>query len=302
MLFMNGDFYLAKKFVNAEGSICVDIRDLLVALILGFVEGLTEFAPISSTGHMIIVDDLLFQSYTILGSAELANTFKVVIQFGSILAVVVIFWRRLVLLTRQSLQTNKNRENTHMLRLSHIVVGLIPAIIFGFLLEGTIDRYLFRVETVIFGLISGAILMLLADRLRAEQSDKHISLDAISYKQAFLIGLYQCLALWPGFSRSGATISGGVLLGLNYRAAADFTFIMAIPIMFGASVLSLYKKWDIMTIQLVPFFTVGFISAFIFALLAIQIFLQLISKIKLKPFAIYRLILALVIIVVYALY
>src|SRR5699024_9440098 len=129
----------------------------------------------------------------------------------------------------------------------HFLIGLLPAIIFGLLFENIIDTYLFRVETVIIGLLLGAILMLVADQVAEEKDRVHVSFDNITYKQAFFIGLYQCLALWPGFSRSGATISGGVLLGLDYRAAADFTFMMAVPIMFGASALSLYKKWTFIT-------------------------------------------------------
>jgi undecaprenyl-diphosphatase len=117
----------------------------------------------------------------------------------------------------------------------------------------------------------------------------------MTYTQAFIIGLFQCIALWPGFSRSGSTISGGVLLGLNHRAASDFTFIMAVPIMAGASFISLLKNWEYITSASIPFFIVGFISAFIFALLAIRFFLKLINKIKLIPFAIYRIILAIVI-------
>ncbi|HLS23012.1 MAG TPA: undecaprenyl-diphosphate phosphatase, partial [Pseudogracilibacillus sp.] len=215
----------------------MDLRELFVSFVLGLVEGLTEFIPVSSTGHMIIVDDLLLQSYLVLGSYELANTFKVVIQFGSILAVVIIFWKRLKTMILHSIHRDE-KEEEH-LKLSHIIIGLIPAMIAGLLLEPVIDAYLFRIETVIIGLLFGALLMFVADR---NEQKPGRSLDSITYKDAFLIGLYQCLALWPGFSRSGATISGGVLFGYSHRAAADFTFIMAVPIMFGASVLSLYKK------------------------------------------------------------
>jgi undecaprenyl-diphosphatase len=119
--------------------------------------------------------------------------------------------------------------------------------------------------------------------------------DQITYKQAIAVGLVQCLAMWPGFSRSGSTISGGVLMGMSHRAAADFTFIMAVPIMAGASFLSLLKSWDSITADALPFFAVGFVSAFVFALISIRFFLKLINRIKLVPFAIYRLVLAAVI-------
>ena len=119
-------------------------------------------------------------------------------------------------------------------------------------------------------------------------------MDQITYKQAFLVGLFQCIALWPGFSRSGSTISGGVLLGMSYRAASDFTFIMAVPVMAGASLLKVVKYWEYFTPDVLPFFIVGFVSAFIFALIFIRLFLQLINRIKLTPFAIYRIVLAVI--------
>ena len=121
----------------------------------------------------------------------------------------------------------------------------------------------------------------------------------MTYKKALSVGLIQCLSLWPGFSRSGATISGGVLLGMSHRAAADFTFIMAVPIMAGASFLSIVNNWQYFTLDAMPFFVVGFISAFLFALISIRFFLKLINKIKLLPFAIYRIILVAVVYIVY---
>ena len=283
----------------------MNIWDLIVALILGIVEGLTEFAPVSSTGHMIIVDDMLLKSAKLLGSSEVANTFKVVIQLGSIMAVVIVFWSRLWSLLGVNVgRTEKAAPSGSRLKLTHVIIGLLPAVILGFSFEGFIDKYLFRVETVLLGLVAGALLMILADwkTKRAKKQYYHYeaaSLDEVTYKQALLIGLFQCIALWPGFSRSGATISGGVLMGLKYRAAADFTFIMAVPIMFGASAVSLMKKMDVLTTDVIPFFAVGFVSAFIFSWLSIRFFLALISRIKLLPFAIYRIVLAIVIGIVY---
>ncbi|MCM3121838.1 undecaprenyl-diphosphate phosphatase [Mesobacillus sp. AQ2] len=267
----------------------MDIWELFVAFILGLVEGLTEFAPVSSTGHMIIVDDLLLHSKDIF-TEPVANTFKVVIQLGSILAVVIVFKDRFINLL--GLQKGVSiADSRGRLSLSKVIVGLIPAGVIGVLFEDYIDEHLFSVETVIIGLVIGAILMIIADRLHPRVV-KIDDVDQISYKQALGIGLFQCLGLWPGFSRSGSTISGGVLLGLNHRAASDFTFIMAVPIMLGASAISLMKNWQYFTVDALPFFTVGFISAFVFALLFIRFFLKLINKIKLVPFAIYRIILA----------
>ena len=274
----------------------INLWELIVAVILGIVEGLTEFAPVSSTGHMIIVDELLLNSSEIF-SQEVANTFKIVIQLGSILAVVIVFKDRFKNLLGFSKEIKKNRLKPR-LELKQIIIGLLPAVVLGFLFEDYIDEYLFSINTVIIGLVAGAILMLAADWLSRKGTNLE-TVDQITYKQAFIIGLFQCFALWPGFSRSGSTISGAVILGLSHRAASDFTFIMAVPIMLGASFLSIVKNWQYFSIELLPFFAVGFISAFIFALVSIRFFLALIGKIKLVPFAIYRILLALIIFLVF---
>jgi undecaprenyl-diphosphatase len=277
----------------------MDIFILLKAVILGLVEGLTEFAPISSTGHMIIVDDLWLQSQDFLGKYA-ANTFKVVIQLGSILAVVVIFRERFIDMLDFKSRGTSGISSGHKLKLSHVIVGLLPAGVLGVLFEDYIDEHLFSIETVLIGLFAGAIFMIIADVISMKyKGEKVETVDGITHKQALIVGLIQCLALWPGFSRSGSTISGGVLLGMNHRTAADFTFIMAVPIMLGASVLSLVKNWQYFTLDALPFMVAGFISAFIFALVSIKFFLKLINKVKLIPFAIYRIILVVVIYVLY---
>ena len=270
--------------------------EIFVAIVLGLVEGLTEFAPVSSTGHMIIVDDLLFKSNELFGN-EVANAFKVVIQLGSILAVAVIFWDRILDLLGLRKMTSVDRPSGERLSLLKIFVGLVPAGVLGVLFEGYIDEHLFSVKTVAIGLLLGAFLMIAADKIKPRI--KTVTVDEITYKQALGVGLIQCLSLWPGFSHSGSTISGGVLLGLSYRAAADFTFIMAIPIMAGASLLKVVKYWSFFTPDVLPFFIVGFINAFIFSLICIRFFLKLIEKIKLTPFAIYRIVLAAIILFIY---
>lgn len=270
--------------------------EIFVAIVLGLVEGLTEFAPVSSTGHMIIVDDLLFKSNQLFGD-EIANAFKVVIQLGSILAVAVVFWDRILDLLGLRKMKSVDRPSGERLSLLKIFVGLVPAGVLGVLFEGYIDEHLFSVKTVAIGLLLGAFLMIAADKIKPRI--KTATVDEITYKQALGVGLIQCLSLWPGFSRSGSTISGGVLLGLSYRAAADFTFIMAIPIMAGASLLKVVKYWNFFSLDVLPFFIAGFISAFIFALICIRFFLKLIEKIKLTPFAIYRIVLAAIILFIY---
>jgi len=268
----------------------VEIIELLKALILGFVEGMTEFAPVSSTGHMIIVDDMWLKTEQFLGKYP-ANTFKIVVQLGSILAVIVVMWKRMLSLVGLYNIDGQSKSMTGRFNLMHVIVGMLPAIVLGFAFKDFIDDHLFKVEHVIYALVAGAILMIAADKL-APRRPKVNSLDEISYGMAFKVGLVQCLSLWPGFSRSGATISGGVLFGISHRVAADFTFIMAVPIMAGASLVSVLKNWDTLSMDYLGFYVVGFISSFVFALLSIKFFLALISKVKLMPFAIYRLVLA----------
>lgn len=270
----------------------MDVIELLKALLLGFVEGMTEFAPVSSTGHMIIVDDLWLQTKAFLGQGS-ANTFKIVIQLGSILAVVFVMWKRMLSLV--GLYKIEGQQKTRF-HLGHVFVGIIPAGVFGLLFEDYIDAHLFSIETVVIGLFVGAFFMIIADKFG--KAPTITSLDDMSYGKALKIGLIQCLSLWPGFSRSGSTISGGVLLGLDHKTAADFTFIMAVPIMAGASGLSLLKNWDQIDMSHLGFYAVGFVSAFVFALISIQFFLRLISKVKLMPFAIYRIVLAIILLII----
>ncbi|MFD1953995.1 undecaprenyl-diphosphate phosphatase [Paenibacillus thailandensis] len=283
----------------------MEFWEILKAIILGLVEGLTEFAPVSSTGHMIIVDDMWLKSEEFLGKYT-ANTFKVVIQLGSILAVLVVFRQRFIDLLglNRVFGTGKGSaaaSNKGRLKLMQVIVGLLPAGVLGVLFEDYIDEYLFSTETVLIGLVVGAILMIVADYVYKRKTVRAETVDQITYKQALGIGLIQCLSLWPGFSRSGSTISGGVMFGLSHRAASDFTFIMAVPIMFGASFLSLIKNLEYFTMDALPFFIAGFVAAFVFALISIRFFLKLIDRIKLVPFAIYRIVLAAIIYFVFIL-
>ncbi|MFC7392186.1 undecaprenyl-diphosphate phosphatase [Scopulibacillus cellulosilyticus] len=255
--------------------------DTIQAVIMGLIEGLTEFLPVSSTGHLILTGHLI--GFT----GEKAKTFEVVIQLGSILAVVVLFWKRFLSL----FGLYRERGEQKGLNLIHVIVACIPAIILGALLHGIIKAYLFSPYTVVVGLVIGGILLIFADK-KTKQQTTHASLDRLSYAQAFGIGLFQCLALWPGFSRSGATISGGVLMGTSYKTAAEFSFIIAVPMMIGASGLDMIKSYSILSSGDLPIFLAGFLTAFIVAMLAIVFFLKLISKLRFTPFAIYRFIIA----------
>lgn len=264
-----------------------DIHQLWVAVILGIVEGLTEFLPVSSTGHMIIVGHLLgFEG-------DKAETFEVVIQLGSILAVVVMFWRRLFGLIGIHFGNKPVKHEgtgTGHLTLIHILLGMAPAVIIGLLFHDQI-KSLFNPINVMYALVVGGVLLLAAEFLKPK-TPKAAGIDDITYRQAFIIGCFQCLALWPGFSRSGATISGGMLMGVSRYAAAEFSFVLAVPMMIGATVLDMYKSLDFLTMADFPMFATGFVTAFIVALIAIKAFLHIIKRISFVPFAIYRFIVA----------
>ncbi|HHJ4542637.1 TPA: undecaprenyl-diphosphate phosphatase [Citrobacter freundii] len=269
-----------------------DMHSLLVAAILGVVEGLTEFLPVSSTGHMIIVGHLLgFEGDT-------AKTFEVVIQLGSILAVVVMFWRRLFgLIGIHFGKAPHEGTGKGRLTLGHILLGMIPAVVLGLVFHDTI-KSLFNPINVMYALVVGGVLLIAAECLKPKEP-RAPGLDDMTYRQAFMIGCFQCLALWPGFSRSGATISGGMLMGVSRYAASEFSFLLAVPMMMGATALDLYKSWSFLSASVLPMFAVGFVTAFIVALVAIKTFLQLIKRISFIPFAIYRFVVAAAVYVVF---
>ncbi|MBK5071650.1 undecaprenyl-diphosphate phosphatase [Budviciaceae bacterium CWB-B4] len=257
-------------------------HSLVVAFILGVVEGLTEFLPVSSTGHMIIVGELLGFS------GDTASTFEVVIQLGSILAVVVVFWRRLFgLIGIHFGEVPHEGKGKGRLTLAHIILGMLPAVIAGFALHDDIKEHLFGAKTVMYALIAGGLLLIAAEMLKPK-IPRAEGLDDMTYRQAFIIGCFQCLALWPGFSRSGATISGGMLIGVSRYAASEFSFILAVPMMLGATILVLYKSMGLLVWDDLPMFAVGFFTAFVVALLAIKTFLSVIKRFSFIPFAIYR--------------
>ncbi|ARJ51224.1 undecaprenyl-diphosphate phosphatase [Staphylococcus lutrae] len=275
--------------------------ELIKAIILGIVEGMTEFAPVSSTGHMILVDDLWLKSTSFLG-AQSAFTFKIVIQLGSITAAAWIFRHKYFEMLHIGKYAPKHqpgrRSKPRRLNLIHILIGMIPAGILGLLFDNLIEKYLFSIPTVLFGLFIGAIYMIIADKYSVTVKNPK-KLDEITYFQAFVIGLSQAVAMWPGFSRSGSTISTGVLMKLDHKSASDFTFIMAVPIMLAASGLSIIKHIDYLKFADLPFYIFGFLAAFVFGFISIRLFLKLIQNVKLLPFALYRIVLVVIIAVVY---
>lgn len=254
--------------------------NLFVSLILSIIEGLTEFLPVSSSGHLILAGDLLHFT------GEKAATFEIVIQLGAILAVVILYWPRFWGLLKS--QPGKRFSGFYGIWL--LILTSFPACVSGLLLHGIIKTYLFQSITVLLALIVGAICMLAVDRIPVKT--RYFSLDQLNSKVAFAIGCAQCCALWPGFSRSASTIMGGMLFGCSRRLAAEYSFIAAVPIMFAATGYDLLKNWRLFTWEDLPFFSLGMFGAFISSLFAVKIFVTLLGKVNLAPFAIYRLLLA----------
>ena len=253
------------------------MTDIINAIILGVIEGLTEFIPVSSTGHLILVGEWLKFS-----AADTA-TFDIAIQLGAILAVVVLYWSFF-----KQYVSCKTWFNYDM---KVILVAILPACIVGFLLHGIIKAYLFSSKTVIWALFIGGIIMGVVDWFYMKKPEKkNLKVSDISLKQALIIGICQCAALWPGMSRSGSTIVGGLLSGLSYKTAATFSFIIAVPVMIAAVSYDLLKSFMILTIVDIQLISIGFLVSFIVAYAAIKTFLKILVKYKLLPFAIYRII------------
>lgn len=263
------------------------------AIILGIIEGLTEFIPVSSTGHMIIVADWLkFKGDT-------AATFEIFIQLGAILAVVVLYKERFQALTKGTAPLG-GRPHTESMSgfegIKKIVIACIPAFILGFLFHSIIKEHLFSVITVAWALIVGGVAMIVIERRLGSQVDEevkqsHDQLDQITTKQALQIGLFQCFALWPGMSRSASTIIGGLLSGVSRVAAAEFSFIIAVPVMCAAVGYDLLKSASAIAVSDLSFFAIGFIVSFFVAILAIKFFIGLLKRFTLAPFGWYRIVL-----------
>lgn len=250
------------------------------AVILSIVEGLTEFLPVSSTGHLIITGDLL--NFT----GEKASVFSVFIQLGAILAVVVLYWQRFWGLLRP----RADQKFSGLRGIWLLILTCIPACVMGLLFHDFIKAHLFTPATVAVALVVGAIMMIVVERRSFVV--KSVTLDDMTPKLAFGIGCFQCLALWPGFSRSASTIMGGMILGAGRKLAAEYSFVAAVPIMVAATGYDMLKSIGLFTAADIPFLAVGFVGSFISALVAIKAFIALVGRVSLVPFAVYRLILA----------
>lgn len=251
-----------------------------VAVILGVVEGLTEFLPVSSTGHLIITGHLL--GFT----GPKAETFEIVIQLGAILAVVALYWQRFLGLFSPSSQ----QRFSGVYGIWLLFLTSLPASVVGLLAHSYIKKFLFSPMTVAIALAVGAVLIFIVES--RDKRENVASLDEITPKLALGIGMFQCLALWPGFSRSAATIMGGMLLGAKRTVAAEYSFIAAVPIMFAATSYDFLKNHELFARGDLLFLAVGFMVSFISAWIAVKTFIYLLGKTTLRPFAVYRLALA----------
>lgn len=254
--------------------------NLLIAAILSVIEGLTEFLPVSSSGHLILAGDLL--NFT----GRKAATFEVVIQLGAILAVVVLYWPRFWGLVRPKAGVAFSGWRGIWL----LFLTSLPASLLGLLCHGWIKSFLFNPTSVLLALVAGALCMLAVEKMPLRHTCA--TLDEITPKMALGIGLCQCLALWPGFSRSASTIMGGMLLGARRSVAAQYSFIAAVPIMVAATGYDLLKNFSLFSAADLPFFAVGMLGAFVSALVAVKTFVALLGHVTLAPFAWYRIILA----------
>lgn len=256
--------------------------DILIAVILGIVEGITEFLPISSTGHLILVNKLVeFQG-------SFANMFDIVIQLGAILSVLVYFGDKLNPFSKRKTILQKHAIWNLWKK---VIVAVIPALAIGAVLGQFVQEKLFNPVTVALALIIGGIVLILVERLNKNNSIN--SIDGLSYKTAFCIGLIQCLAMIPGTSRSAATIIGAMLLGTSRSVAAEFSFFLAIPTMVAASVYSLLKASTNLSVSEWQVLGVGFVVSFLVAWMVIAAFMNYIRKKDFKPFGYYRIIVGL---------
>ncbi|HEK1687351.1 undecaprenyl-diphosphate phosphatase [Pseudomonas machongensis] len=253
----------------------MDFWSAFQAIILGIVEGLTEFLPISSTGHQIIVADLIDFG------GERAMAFNIIIQLGAILAVVWEFRSKIFEVVFGLSSQPKARRFT-----ANLLIAFMPAVVLGVLFADLIHEYLFNPITVAVALVVGGFIMLWAERRDHRIEVDHV--DDMRWSHALKVGLVQCLAMIPGTSRSGSTIIGGLLFGLSRKAATEFSFFLAMPTMVGAAVYSGYKYRDLFQPADLPVFAIGFVVSFIFAMIAVRALLKFIANHSYAVFAWYR--------------
>lgn len=272
--------------------------DILQTIIIAIVEGLTEFLPVSSTGHMIIAQNVLG-----VESTDFVKAFTFIIQFGAILSVVVLYWKRFFQLNHTPAPEGASALKRFLHKYDFywkLFVAFIPAAVFGLLFSDAIDAMLEKVEVVAVTLILGGIFMLFCDKIFNKGSEK----TEVTEKRALMVGLFQCISMIPGVSRSMATIVGGMSQKMTRKAAAEFSFFLAVPTMLGATVYKVYKLIKVGGVEIITnnitALVVGNVVAFVVALLAIKFFIEFVSKYGFKAFGWYRIFVGAVILVMLA--
>ena len=256
----------------------MDIITYLQAAFLGIIEGLTEFLPISSTGHLILLVDLLGFK------APPGKVFEIVIQLGAILAVCIAYWQKLLHVV---VTLHKSKESQHFVKA--LLLAFLPAMVLGALLHDFIKSTLFSPYVVSVSLIVGGIVILIIERMKLKP--KYHKIEKMPYLVPLYIGLAQSVAMIPGVSRSGATIMGALLCKVERKTAAEFSFFLAIPTMFAATVFDLYKNRDLLDTHDAGLIAIGFLAAFLTALLVVKTLIAFIGKHGFAPFAYYRIVL-----------
>lgn len=266
--------------------------EILKTILIGIVEGITEWLPVSSTGHMILLDEFIKLDV----SPEFMEMFLMVIQLGAILAVPILFFEKLNPFSRRKNEAEK--KNTISLWLK-VLVGVAPAAVFGLLLDDLCDKYLHNYVVVSLALIAYGVIFIVIERLTSKNKKRVESVESLTYGDALKIGAFQLLALVPGTSRSGSTIIGGLLTGVSRSASAEFSFFMAIPIMFGISGLKVLKfimgGFQASGLEIAILLT-GMFVAFIVSYFAIKFLMDFVKRHDFKPFGIYRIILGIIVI------
>lgn len=272
----------------------MELIEIIKVIILGIVEGITEWLPVSSTGHMILVDEFI----QLTMSEAFREMFFVVIQLGAIMAVVLLYFNKLNPFS--SKKSNREKRQTWILWFK-VVVAVIPAGVIGVLFDDILNEMFYNYQTVAIMLILYGVLFIIIENRSKNTKPVINNLSQLTYKTAFLIGIFQVLSLIPGTSRSGATIVGAMLVGTSRYIAAEFTFFLAIPVMFGASLLKLIKFGLVFTGTEIAILLIGTIVSFLVSILAIKFLMGYIKKNDFKVFGYYRIILGIIVILYFAL-
>ncbi len=274
--------------------------DVLKALLLGVVEGITEWLPISSTGHLIIVERFISLGVR----PEFKEVFDVVVQLGAIFAVILLFWNKLWPFTTREETSNVHKlvgkvgvKQSSLKLWIKVIIGCLPAAVIGLLLDDWLNEKFYNEYVVAATLIIYGVLFIVVEAINKKREPKLTTLRAVDYKTALLIGCFQVLSLIPGTSRSGATILGAMILGTSRTVAAEYSFYMSVPIMFGASLLKLLKFGFSFEAVEIVILAAGMITAFVVSLLAIKFLMGFIRKNSFAAFGYYRIILGIILLI-----